>query len=103
MFSLPFLFRSLYECLIAVGRPNLQYGTTNLRVVDASVLPFQVSAHLMSVLYGLSERAAELIASDNANNNGTTPTKGQEIHPNGNMAKCIEVQGGSFYDGAPVQ
>jgi choline dehydrogenase-like flavoprotein len=29
------------------------YGTTGLRVVDASILPFQVSSHLMSVLYGL--------------------------------------------------
>lgn len=37
------------------------YGTANVRVVDASVLPFQVSGHLTSTLYALAERAADLI------------------------------------------
>ena len=37
------------------------YGTTNLRVVDASVLPTQLSGHLTSVLYGVAERAADII------------------------------------------
>ena len=39
-----------------VGQRCLQYGVDNLRVVDGSVLPFQVSAHLSSVLYGLVSR-----------------------------------------------
>ncbi|BEJ14502.1 hypothetical protein CspHIS471_0402690 [Cutaneotrichosporon sp. HIS471] len=47
------------------------YGVQGLRVVDGSNLPFQVSSHLMSVLYGLAERAAQLIAEDNAGTNGT--------------------------------
>ena len=37
------------------------YGTSNVRVVDASVMPFQVSGHLTSTLYALSEKAADII------------------------------------------
>ncbi|THW32764.1 alcohol oxidase [Aureobasidium pullulans] len=40
---------------------HLVYGTANVRVVDASVLPFQVSGHLTSTLYALAERAADVI------------------------------------------
>ncbi|KAF9808497.1 hypothetical protein IEO21_07876 [Rhodonia placenta] len=37
------------------------YGLTNVRVADASVFPFQFSAHLQAPVYGLAEQAAELI------------------------------------------
>ncbi|KAF9527980.1 hypothetical protein CPB83DRAFT_792222 [Crepidotus variabilis] len=37
------------------------YGTKNVRVVDASVLPFQVCGHLTSTLYGVAEKAAKII------------------------------------------
>ncbi|OJD35545.1 glucose oxidase [Diplodia corticola] len=40
------------------------YGTANVRVVDASVLPFQVCGHLMSTLYAVAERASDLIKED---------------------------------------
>ena len=40
------------------------YGTANVRVVDAAVLPMQLSAHLSSTLYGVAEKAADLIKED---------------------------------------
>ncbi|KAG5337117.1 hypothetical protein C0989_010724 [Termitomyces sp. Mn162] len=37
------------------------YDTTNVRVVDASIMPMQISAHLSATLYGVAEKAAYLI------------------------------------------
>ncbi|EKG14912.1 Glucose-methanol-choline oxidoreductase [Macrophomina phaseolina MS6] len=40
------------------------YGTRNVRVVDGSVLPFQVCGHLTSTIYAIAERASDLIKED---------------------------------------
>ncbi|KAL5522853.1 hypothetical protein ACEPAG_8871 [Sanghuangporus baumii] len=45
--------------------PRLRvYGTKYLRVVDAGILPFQLTTHSMSALYATSQRAADLILED---------------------------------------
>ncbi|KAI7284120.1 GMC oxidoreductase [Hortaea werneckii] len=40
------------------------YGIENVRAIDASVLPIQLSAHLSSSLYGIAEKAAAMIKED---------------------------------------
>ncbi|KAF8604819.1 alcohol oxidase [Ceratobasidium sp. AG-I] len=41
------------------------YGTTNVRVVDASVIPLHVGTHLSRTVYGIGEKAAAIIKSGN--------------------------------------
>ncbi|PKI84082.1 hypothetical protein MVES1_002020 [Malassezia vespertilionis] len=48
-----------------VGSDLKVHGTSNLRVVDASIPPISFSAHLMSITYGIAEIGAEIIKRDN--------------------------------------
>ncbi|CAI6325390.1 unnamed protein product [Periconia digitata] len=49
--------------LNGVVDPELRvYGTRNVRVIDASVLPLQTSGHVTATLYALAEKAADIIA-----------------------------------------
>ncbi|GAB7338874.1 hypothetical protein MBLNU457_5560t1 [Dothideomycetes sp. NU457] len=47
--------------------PNLLvYGTQNLRVVDSSIMPMIPAGHLQAVMYGIAEKASDIIKSANS-------------------------------------
>ncbi|KAG1847326.1 alcohol oxidase [Suillus subalutaceus] len=51
-----------YNCLRDELTDFLQvYGTTNLRVADASIFPIHLGTHPQATLYGLAHKAAEII------------------------------------------
>lgn len=45
--------------------PSLKvYGTSNLRVVDVSILPMELSCHIQSIAYAIGEKAADIIKTE---------------------------------------
>lgn len=60
-----------------VDNKLLVYGTSNLRVIDASIIPFAPSAHLMSVVYASAEIGSGIIQSamKSETQQATSPSK----------------------------
>lgn len=44
-----------------VNERLIVYGTTNLRVVDASIMPFEPRGNIQSSAYAIAERVADII------------------------------------------
>lgn len=40
------------------------YGVKGLRVVDGSIVPTQISSHVMTMFYGMAEKIAESVSKD---------------------------------------
>ena len=59
-----------------VDKNLMVYGTSNLRVIDASVVPFVVSSHFMSLVYGLAEIGSEIVLDSYKNSNGNNNRNG---------------------------
>ena len=47
-----------------VGNEAKMYGTEGLRVIDGSVVPTQVSSHVMSIFYGMAEKISQSVLDD---------------------------------------
>ncbi|KAF9556694.1 alcohol oxidase [Agrocybe pediades] len=52
------------QALGGVVSPELKvYGTTNLRIADASIFPLHIAAHTQATVYAIAEMAAQIIQS----------------------------------------
>lgn len=57
------------------------YGTSNVRVADASIFPLHVQGNIVSLVYALAEKAADIIkGTQTTSTNGTTGTNGVNGH-----------------------
>ncbi|GAA5911812.1 hypothetical protein JCM6882_003365 [Rhodosporidiobolus microsporus] len=75
------------------------YGVTGLRIIDGSIVPVEMSAHLMAPLYGLAEKAAELIISTPKAAGGSDAgptTGGSENASDGDNAALRHGNGATF-------
>lgn len=77
-----------------VDQNLLVYGTSNLRVIDASIIPIAMSAHYMSLVYGLSEIGAGIVKKAQAAAAKPAPTSSAAAGAAGG-AKTASSKGGN--------
>lgn len=75
-----------------VDKNLIVYGTSNLRVIDASIVPIVPAAHLVAIVYGLAEIGADLVKSANK---GSNSQQGKDNQKSGGSATGGDSKQGS--------
>ena len=71
-----------------VNTSLIVYGTSNIRIVDSSVIPLEISAHLMATTFGIAEKAADIIKTHYSQiAAGVDPTVGDPDDINNNTSE----------------
>ena len=57
----PLSSRMVYDDRTGVVDSSLRvYGTRNLRVVDASIIPLELAMHIQATVYAIAEKAGQM-------------------------------------------
>jgi choline dehydrogenase len=64
------------------------YGTLNLRIVDSSIVPISMSAHMTAPLYGISENAYNIIIPSGTTTTTSTTTSSTSTSSSTSKAKA---------------
>lgn len=57
------------------------YGTSNVRVVDAGIFPYQVNGHPSSTVYAMAERASDIIKASFSSSTAAAARRGEGARP----------------------
>ena len=60
-----FLFYVAKGKWVVVDEPLRVYGTTNLRIVDSSVMPLIFRGNIQTTVYAVADRAVDIMKEDN--------------------------------------